>query len=248
MINKTQDMNEMQTRMEQMARVIHNKVGKGMRLGIMFLGMIPATVLGLVACDEHRDFPDTGMKVGHILCTDGKVMSYEDYSLSGKEAIAVVFHLNRDEAMAGNGYAVYLHDLAPEAFADSIGIAQGTSADIMAYDGNENTFALYDTQETASPMAEAVFDLWRYGQSAYVPSVAEMRLLYTMRKIINPVIEQCGGEPLPLDENDCWYWTSTEVEKQQTAKAWLYSMGSGAMQETPKVQAHKVRPIITINE
>lgn len=36
MINKTQDMNEMQTRMEQMARVIHNKVGKGMRLGIMF--------------------------------------------------------------------------------------------------------------------------------------------------------------------------------------------------------------------
>ena len=27
MINKTQDMNEMQTRMEQMARVIHNKVG-----------------------------------------------------------------------------------------------------------------------------------------------------------------------------------------------------------------------------
>ena len=118
----------------------------------------------------------------------------------------------------------------------------------MAYDGNENTFALYDTQETASPMAEAVFGLWRYGQSAYVPSVAEMRLLYTMRKIINPVIEQCGGEPLPLDENDCWYRTSTEVEKQQTAKAWLYSMGSGAMQETPKVQAHRVRPIITINE
>ncbi len=86
------------------------------------------------------------------------------------------------------------------------------------------------------------------GQSAYVPSVAEMRLLYTMREIVNPVIEQCGGEPLPLDENDCWYWTSTEVEKQQTAKAWLYSMGSGAMQETPKVQAHRVRPIITINE
>ena len=81
-------------------------------------------------------------------------------------------------------------------------IAWGTSG---LY-GNENTFALYDTQETASPMAEAVFDLWRYGQSAYVPSVAEMRLLYTMRKIINPVIEQCGGEPLPLDENDCWYW------------------------------------------
>jgi len=248
MINKTQDMNEMQTRMEQMARVIHNKVGKGMRLGIMFLGMIPATALGLVACDEHRDFPDTGMKVGHILCTDGKVMSYEDYSLSGKEAIAVVFHLNRDEAMAGNGYAVYLHDLAPEAFADSIGIAQGTSADLAALDGNENTFALYETTETSSPIAEQVFDLWKYGQSAYVPSVAQMRLLYASREAVNPYIEQCGGMPIPDSANECWYWTSTEVAGQETAKAWLYSTGSGTIQETPKWQAHKVRPIITLSE
>ena len=193
--------------------------------------MIPATALGLVACDEHRDFPDTGMKVGHILCTDGKVMSYEDYSLSGKEAIAVVFHLNRDEAMAGNGYAVYLHDLAPEAFADSIGIAQGTSADLAALDGNENTFAL-----------------WKYGQSAYVPSVAQMRLLYASREAVNPYIEQCGGMPIPDSANECWYWTSTEVAGQETAKAWLYSTGSGTIQETPKWQAHKVRPIITLNE
>lgn len=28
------------------------------------MGMMLATMLGLVACDEHRDFPDTGMKVG----------------------------------------------------------------------------------------------------------------------------------------------------------------------------------------
>ena len=92
-----------------------------------------------------------------------------------------------------------------------------------------------------------VFDLWRYGQSAYIPSVAQMRLLYAVRETVNPVIERCGGHPLPLDENDCWYWTSTEVSGQETAKAWLYSTGSGAMQETPKIQAHKVRPIITLN-
>ena len=172
------------------------------------------------ACDTHIDVPDTAVRPGHILCEDGTALPYAQYEQSGKKAIAVVFDTEKRGDTEGDGYAVYLWDIAPQAFADSLGIAQGTSADIMAYDGNENTFALYDTQETASPMAEAVFDLWRYGQS----------------------------EPLPLDENDCWYWTSTEVEKQQTAKAWLYSMGSGAMQETPKVQAHKVRPIITINE
>ena len=97
-------------------------------------------------------------------------------------------------------------------------------------------------------MAEAVFDLWRYGQSAYVPSVAQARLLYAARATVNPVIERGGGDPLSQVPDNCWYWTSTEVEGQQTAKAWLYSMGSGAMQETPKTQAHRVRPIITINK
>lgn len=170
-----------------------------------------------------------------------------EYEQSKEQAIAVVFHIGSDGETEGNGYAVYLWDMTPKAFADSLGVEQGTSADITAYDGNENTFALYETEETASPMAEAVFALWKYGQSAYVPSVAQMRLLYAARGIINPVIEKCGGDPLPTEADECWYWTSTEVEGQQTVKAWLYSTASGAMQETPKTQAHKVRPIITIN-
>ena len=200
----------------------------------------------LVGCDGHHDPLDTSMKVGHILCTDGKTRSYEDYAASGKEAIAVVFHVNRNEEMSGTGYAVYLHDLPPEAFADSLGISQGTSADLTAYDGNENTFALYDTDDVSSPMAMQVFDMWRYGQSAYVPSVAQVRLLYAAKEFVNPYIEACGGYPLPDEADECWYWTSTEVEGQETAKAWLFSMGSGAMQETPKLQKHKVRAMVTL--
>ena len=200
----------------------------------------------LVGCDGHHDPLDTSMKVGHILCTDGKTRSYEDYVASGKEAIAVVFHVNRNEEMSGTGYAVYLHDLPPEAFADSLGISQGTSADLAAYDGNENTFALYDTDDVSSPMVMQVFDMWRYGQSAYVPSVAQVRLLYAAKEFVNPYIEACGGYPLPDEADECWYWTSTEVEGQETAKAWLFSMGSGAMQETPKLQKHKVRAMVTL--
>ena len=48
------------------------------------------------SCDEHRDFLDTGMKIGHVLCTDGNVMSFQQYEVSDKEAIAVVFHTNTD--------------------------------------------------------------------------------------------------------------------------------------------------------
>lgn len=201
----------------------------------------------LAACDAHIDVPDTAVRPGHILCEDGTALPYGEYEQSGKRAIAIVFDTQRREGAEGNRYAVYLWEVAPQAFADSLGIAQGTSADIAAHDGNANTFALYDTRETASPMAEAVFDLWRYGQSAYVPSAAQMRLLYAMREAVNPMIRKCGGDPLPQADNDCWYWTSTEVKNQETLKAWLYSLGSGAMQETPKTQAHRVRPIITIN-
>lgn len=201
----------------------------------------------LAACDAHIDVPDTAVRPGYILCEDGTALPYGEYEQSGKRAIAIVFDTQRREGAEGNGYAVYLWEVAPQAFADSLGIAQGTSADIAAHDGNANTFALYDTRETASPMAEAVFDLWRYGQSAYVPSAAQMRLLYAMREAVNPMIRKCGGDPLPQADDDCWYWTSTEVKNQETLKAWLYSLGSGAMQETPKTQAHRVRPIITIN-
>lgn len=200
----------------------------------------------LAACDAHIEIDDN-MYPGHVLCTNGETMPYSDYENSGEQAIAVVFHTDRNGESEGDGYAVYLWDIASEAFADSLGVEQGTSADITAYDGNENTNALHGTDETTSPMAESVFALWKYGQSAYVPSVAQMRLLYAARGIINPVIEKCGGNPLPTEADECWYWTSTEVEGQQTVKAWLYSTASGAMQETPKTQAHKVRPIITIN-
>lgn len=210
--------------------------------------IMAATALLCVACDAHIDVPDTAVRPGHVLCEDGMALPYNEYERSGKRAIAVVFDTELRDGAQGDGYAVYLWDIAPVAFADSLGIEQGTSADITAYDGNTNTFALYDTRETASPMAEAVFDLWRYGQSAYVPSVAQIRLLYAIRETVNPVIERCGGEPLPQTGDDCWYWTSTEVEGQQTAKAWLYSTGSGAMQETPKIQSHRVRPIITLNK
>lgn len=203
--------------------------------------------LTLVSCDDHKDFPDTATKVGHVLCTDGKVMSVDDCEAQGKRPIAVVFHINQREDIEGEGYAVYLWDLAPVAFADTLGIAQGTSADIAALDGNTNTYALYGKEKVCSPLAWAVFDLWRYGQSAYVPSVSQMRLLFAARNAVNPIIARCGGDPLPDEADDCWYWTSTEVAGQETGKAWLYSLGSGAIQETPKTQAHPARPIITLN-
>ena len=200
--------------------------------------------LSLVGCDEHRDFPDTSVKTCDILCTDGEVVRFDDLSSEDKEPIAAVCHINQRDDMEGTAYAVYLWDILPEAYSDSIGVKQNTSANVMAFDGNSNTYAMYGSG--SSPAAEAVFDMWRYGQSAYIPSVAQLRLLYAAKCTINSYIERCGGDVIPDNPDECWYWSSTEVKGQESAKAWLFSLSSGALQETPKGQVHKIRPIITL--
>ena len=205
---------------------------------------IAILALSLVSCDEHRDFPDTSVKTCDILCTDGEVVRFYDLSSEDKEPIAVVFHINQRDDMEGTAYAVYLWDVSPNAYSDSIGVKQNTSANVMAFDGNSNTYAMYGSG--FSPAAEAVFDMWRYGQSAYIPSVAQLRLLYAAKCTINSYIERCGGDVIPDAPDECWYWSSTEVKGQEAAKAWLFSLSSGALQETPKEQEHKIRPIITL--
>lgn len=201
-------------------------------------------VLSVTSCDEHREFPDTAMKTCDILCTDGMVVRYEDMKNQGKKPIAVVFHINQNEDLPGTGYAVYLWDIAQDAYCDSIGMKQSTSANVTAYDGNSNTYAMYDSG--TSPAAQAVFDMWQYGQSAYIPSVAEMHLLYAVKGSVNEFIRKCGGDVIPDEPDECWYWTSTEVKDMESSKAWLFSLASGALQETPKEQSHKIRPIITL--
>ena len=200
--------------------------------------------VAFVSCDEHRDFPDTAMKTCDILCTDGKVVRFEDMQSQGKKPIAVVFHINQTDNMEGTGYAVYLWDIASAEFSDSIGVKQTTSANVTAYDGNRNTYAMYASG--VSPAADEVFNMWHYGQSAYIPSVAQMRLLYQAKNAVNSYIQRCGGDVISDNPDECWYWTSTEVKDQESAKAWLYSLASGALQETPKEQPHKIRPIITL--
>ena len=199
------------------------------------------------SCDSHKYDEDfEGIRQTQILCTDGKTYSFDQSQKLGKEPIAVVFYSSQNEGMEGSGYAVYLWDLPPAQFADSLNVKQNTSADITKYDGNMNTYHMLDSKVVLSPIAEHVFSIWRYDQSAFIPSVAEMKLLYESAPFINPYIIKCGGDPIPTEADVCWYWTSTEVKGQENVKAWLYSTGSGAFQETRKDAMHKVRPIISL--
>lgn len=202
----------------------------------------------LASCDAHDDHEpptDIYMHIGDIVCTDGSVVRYEEYKSNEKTPTAVVFYVNNDGKGQGKGYAVCLSEINSVAFTDSVGVRQGTSCSITDYDGNLNTYALFNANRIFSPMAEAVNEYLCYGQSAYIPSVAQMQLMYHTKPIINKYLKDCGGVELPRTPNG-WYWTSTEVKGQSENKAWLYSITSGSMMETSKLQEHRVRPIITI--
>ena len=203
----------------------------------------------LTSCHcEHEEVDGllSSLHVGNVVCSDGNILSMDKFKQSDKEAIAIVFHVNRSPDADNLGYAVYIHDMEPLAFADGLGIDQGTSASLTDEDGNENTYSLFNNDEVQSPMAVRTFDLWSYGQSAYIPSVRQLSCLFAVRHQINECINQVGGTPINLNPGEYWLWSSTEVEGQKENKAWLYSMQSGTIQETPKNQAHKIRPTISI--
>ena len=203
----------------------------------------------LTSCHCEHEEDDgllSSLQVGNVVCSDGNILSMDKFKQSDKEAVAIVFHVNRSAETDNLGYAVYIHDMEPLAFADNLGIDQGTSASLTDEDGNENTYSLFNNEEVKSPMAIRTFDLWSYGQSAYIPSVQQLYYLFTLRHQINDCITEVGGTPINLNQGECWLWSSTEVEGQKENKAWLYSMQSGTIQETPKIQEHKFRPVISL--
>lgn len=221
-----------------------------MRLNQIILSLMLVVSLWVTtSCECNHDIvtPFTSsLQVGNVVCADGTVISATDFSNSGKEPVAIIYHVNQNSEINCLGYAVYIHDMAPQTFADSLGVEQETSASLTDEDGNANTYALYHCEDVFSSMAIKVFDMWSYGQSAFVPSIRQLSYLFPVRYAVNERIKAVGGEPISLEPGDCWLWSSTEVEGQTENKAWLFSMQSGTYQETPKNQAHRFRPIISI--
>lgn len=212
-----------------------------------------ATVF-MCSCDDH-EYIDTSVRPGYILTADGRMMSEDDYfSQDVTRAVGVVFSGRLDD---GRYLAVLLSEGSQLQFADSIPYRQGTSCSMTAYDGFGNTTALQNARDYkthhGSPLADAVFAVHIFGQSDFIPSVAEWRLLYASREAVNATIISLvnHGESASLLDfsggEGCWYWTSTEVEGNDTNQAWLFSLSSGVVHETPKIEWHRYRAVISVH-
>lgn len=203
---------------------------------------LAATML-YTSCDEHfeEDLSWHSWQPGMVYSTNGDVTTYERCIANGNTPEAVLFYVNATDEGQGVAYAVSLKDVWQDAFSnpDTIYVSQGTSADITAFDGESNTTALrYGKIE--SPIALNV------SAKYFIPSVGEMYRLYAARNIVNATIEHCGGTPLPLDNEGCWYWTSTECEGATTDRAWRFSLYSGRFESEDKHTSLPTRPILMI--
>lgn len=207
--------------------------------------------LALVCCDDH-ELVDTDVHVGYVLTADHHVVSPEAFASGSSVAVGVVFALTTaDHPML----AVLLDEVPPTAFADRLGITLGTSGKKDAFDGYANSVAMRNTVTVidsisyGSPLGRLAFDAHFFGQSDFIPSYAESRLLYSSLSVVNPVIRRLGGTPVSVtaDDGACWYWTSTEDSLDVGNRAWLCSMGSGGFQQTPKDECHPCRLVVAMS-
>ena len=171
-----------------------------------------ASMTMLVSCDEHEPV-DLDVHTGYVLSDDGQVLSTDDYFRQDmKKAVAVVFAPQTEEHGV---LAVLLDEIAPIAFSDTLGLELGTSCDETAYDGYVNTTAMQNNRDTrtgkGSPLADEAFTSHYFFQSDYIPSVAEMGLLYLAKDRVNPVIERCGGTPLSAGTGRVPRWSRTKA-------------------------------------
>lgn len=209
----------------------------------------------LTSCDEHEAI-DLGIHPGHILCDDGTVVSDQSLDLTHKIPVAVIFTEQQGEGDGSYFMAVSLTELPRLEFCDSTSMVQGTNTEMNALRGDINTIAMQNSYDEkfghGSPLADYVFGRHICGQSQFIPSVRELKMLYYQKEKVNSVLRRLnerieGSADVLCTEalsDSCWYWSSTEVAANPSKQAWLFSMSSGTPHETPKVEAHAARSIV----
>ena len=90
---------------------------------LLLMTALCAFMLVSCDCDHNLEVPfASSLAVGSVVCSDGSVLTDGEFDKSGKEAVGIVFHVNRNPDIEGLGYAVYIRDMEPLAFADSLGV------------------------------------------------------------------------------------------------------------------------------
>lgn len=179
--------------------------------------------------------------IGDILCTDGSIEKPSSFLSSGKEALGVVFHVDRS---GHHGWAVHLHDQGQEVVWGGCNL-EIPNAPVYPY----NNYAILDTNgyvNTAAirsaggasvfPAAYAVDFLHGW----YLPADGQLHILFAEFLTINASLQMVGGTLFPIPQEDDYYdyWSSSVYSLNY---AWFLNCGGGTgrtyRQYTSRVRA-----------
>lgn len=158
---------------------------KGITHPILSMMLMIAITIFSTSCDNHEPI-DRDIHVGYVLCNDHSCMDTASYfNQTKRKAVGVVFAEKTDDHPA----LAVMFDELNEVFCDSVGMVNGTSTDITSFCGFKNTVAMYNSYSAetgkGSPLAMEMINFHANGQSDYLPSVAEQRLLASSSRVIN---------------------------------------------------------------
>lgn len=203
--------------------------------------------MGKTVCEEPHDYPRS-VAVGDIIYTDGTISSKDAGLTSGKTPVAVVAGFNKNGAILGlglkkssslrwapenttgystkfTGIIAYSDIKGPKSFGSNATITGDT-------DGSDNWEYVKSIDPEGTAVAEKNYPAFNYAatyaatagitgdiaEGWYMPSIAELRELYKVRKILNGSLAKCGGTAF-LDAS---YWSSSQYDDDNSA-AWRFN-------------------------
>lgn len=181
------------------------------------------------------------VNIGDILCTDGSIVSPEQYATSGRTAKGIVFYVDETNQ---HGWAVHLtyqgSTLWSPDYYDIPALPnyQKFRDAINDFNGYENTRLIREAgNATTYPAAWAV----DFEQGWYLPAAGQIRYLYGYIPEVNRSLELVGGQTFDLS-NNWWIWASTECNAED---AWdINYQGSEGHSKKPDHYFH-VRSVTT---
>lgn len=166
------------------------------------------------AMGEHAGFNTETLAppiaLGDILCTDNTFVKPSNWPVEGKTALGIVFYVDNT---GEHGWAAQLTDQATNikwsvSHNDITSLSNYTNARNAISDlgGHANTAQIRAYGTANAFPAAYVAD---FANGWYLPSIGQLRILFSELVSTNTSLSIAGGSQIPMDSN-WWYWSSTE--------------------------------------
>ena len=228
------------------------------------------TVGILATAPDMTSFSDdlipAAIKVGDVLCTDGSILDVDDYLASDKTAMGIVFYVDNT---GSHGRAAALKDVYGRWSTSNDTVRSYTTArsatearrDTAGY---QNTLHIKETAESSirgfEALAPAAYKCYYYdhrtGETGpthlgwYLPSIAEMSLLYGNRIPVKKSLEKLGASASTISTDDHWGSTGYEYKCGYYSTHWCYSdapwyVGNNGEISTSGTMSKYARPVMS---